>query len=529
MPAPHSALRAPRSSFDGIILGTGHNALVLQAYLCRSGQRVLSVDRADVPGGGLTTIENPRLPGFRHNTHSFFHRAVTTMPWYRDLELERHGAGYIEPELNVAMILPDGRTLQWWTDLDRTVDSFAQFSQKDAAALRRWAEEFRPIVDQILVPEAQSPPLPPARRRELLSRSDLGRRLLEVSALSPLEFVQREFEHDAVRAGLLFFNGLREVDLRLKGFGHSIPALLAGRHKAQMCIGGVARLAQALVHDIHEHGGDIRTGVKIKRIVTKTVSGGRGSRRAAGVELADGELLTADAFIASGLNPQQTFLELLDADAVPQEIRDRAAAFQYNLLAPLFALNLALDEPPHYTAAQERPEIDDALMVILGLERFGQFDEIVTAHERGDIPPTVMWGACPTRFDPTQAPPNTPRSYGRSSPTPYAVRRPTGTPRKTPTARACSRSGPATLPTSPRPASCSTASPARRWTPSAPCPTCATATCWSAPSPTTRSATTAPSPAPAPTAPPSPASTSAAAAPTPEATSPASAATTRPP
>src|SRR5262245_23850806 len=128
------------SIFDVIILGTGHNSLVLQAYLCRSGLHVLSLDRGAAAGGGLLTEENPRLPGFRHNTHSFFHRAVTAMPWYRDLELERHGAQYVEPELNVAMILPDNRALMWWRDLDRTVDSFAEFSIKDAANLRRWVE-----------------------------------------------------------------------------------------------------------------------------------------------------------------------------------------------------------------------------------------------------------------------------------------------------------------------------------------------------------------------------------------------------
>jgi phytoene dehydrogenase-like protein len=43
-------------------------------------------------------------------------------------------------------------------------------------------------------------------------------------------------------------------------------------------------------------------------------------------------------------------------------------------------------------------------MVILGLERLAQFHEIVAAHEQGKIPGTVMWGACPTQFDPSQAP-----------------------------------------------------------------------------------------------------------------------------
>src|SRR2546421_8880362 len=140
-------------AYDGVILGPGHTALVLQAYLCRCGLKVLALDRADVPGGGLATAENPRLPGFLHNTHSFFHRALTAMPWYRDLELERHGARYVEPELNVALLLADGRSLEWWTDLDRTAESFAQFSRKDADTLRRWGDEFRPIVEHSLLPE----------------------------------------------------------------------------------------------------------------------------------------------------------------------------------------------------------------------------------------------------------------------------------------------------------------------------------------------------------------------------------------
>lgn len=384
-------------SYDGLLLGTGHNALVLQAYLSRCGLRTLSLDRAAVAGGGLTTEVNARHPGFLHNTHSFFHRALTAQPWYRDLELERRGARYVEPELNVALILPDGRALEWWTDLDRTADSFAEFSRQDAATLRRWVEEFRPVVENILIPEVQSPPLPPERRRALLEQSPEGRWLLDVQALSPLEFVEREFENDVVRAGLLFFNGLREVDLRLKGFGHSIPALLAGRHKAQMCLGGSARLAEALVADIREHGGEVRTGVELRAILIR-------HGRAVGVELADGERIEARAFVASGLNPQQTFLELLDADAVPTDTRDRAADFRYNLLAPLFALNLALDEPPRYRAAETRPELNRAFMVILGLERLEQFHEIVRAHEDGRVPPTVMWGACPTLFDPSQAP-----------------------------------------------------------------------------------------------------------------------------
>jgi phytoene dehydrogenase-like protein len=385
------------ATYDGILLGAGHNALVLQAYLGRAGLKTLCFERAPQPGGGLATLEDPARPGFLHNTHSFFHRAITEMPWYRELELERRGARYLEPELNVALVLRDGRVLEWWTDFERTAASFERFSAQDARALRRWRDDFVPVLERIVGPEARRPPVPAAKRRALEATPE-GRLLLETSALSPEEFVLREFEHPTIQAGLLFFNGLREVDLRCKGFGHHIPSLLASTAKAQMCVGGSAQLARALVRAVEESGGEIRCSTPPRRIL---VEGGR----AAGVQTAAGERIAARHFVASGLNPQQTFLELMDETDVPRSWREKAAAFKYNLLAPLFALNLELDARPVYAAEEAHPELAQALMVILGLEGYAQFPQIVAAHEAGDIPPTVMWGATPTVFDPSQAPP----------------------------------------------------------------------------------------------------------------------------
>jgi len=59
--------------YDGILLGAGHNSLILQAYPGRAGLKTLCLERRDTPGGGLATMEDPRHPGFLHNTHSFFH------------------------------------------------------------------------------------------------------------------------------------------------------------------------------------------------------------------------------------------------------------------------------------------------------------------------------------------------------------------------------------------------------------------------------------------------------------------------
>ena len=385
-------------TYDGIIIGAGHNSLVLQAYLCRAGLKVLCIERSSVAGGGLITMEDPANPGFFHNTHSFYHRALNKMPWYKDLDLERHGAVYIEPEFNVSLLLKNGESLDWWTSFEKTVESFAAFSKKDAKSLREWRELFLPIVEKILIPENQSPPIPPEKRNTLLRKSAEGRLLIQTSELSPIEFVLREFEHPVIQAGLLFFNGLREVDLRCKGFGHHIPALLASSGKAQMCIGGSAQLARALESAVVKNGGEIKLRTTSKRILIE-------NGKATGIETTSGEMIHARYFIASGLNPQQTFLDLIDEKYLPGEWKQKAKSFRYNIIAPLFGLNVNLDEPPQYKAADKNPDLKKALMVIVGLEHYNQYPDIVKHHENGTIPPGVMWGSCPTIFDPSQAPP----------------------------------------------------------------------------------------------------------------------------
>ena len=222
---------------------------------------------------------------------------------------------------------------------------FARFSRKDAATLRRWRDDFLPIVEQILIPESQlaaaaAGSAAAAARNEApkagcCSRSARSRR----SSSS-----QREFEHPVVQAGLLFFNGLREVDLRCRGFGHHIAALLASAGKAQMCLGGSAALARALVAAVRgERRRDPAADRRRSGSWSRT-AGPWASRRQTGERLPRPPLCRLRPQPAADLPRSARRGRLARATGAT-----RRARFQYNLLAPLFALNLNLDEPPRYT------------------------------------------------------------------------------------------------------------------------------------------------------------------------------------
>ena len=98
--------RAPRgrrpaaamsADYDGIILGAGHNSLVLQAYLGRAGLKTLCLERRDVAGGGLATHRRPAPPRLPPQHALVLPPRDHRMPWYRDLELERRGAATSSP------------------------------------------------------------------------------------------------------------------------------------------------------------------------------------------------------------------------------------------------------------------------------------------------------------------------------------------------------------------------------------------------------------------------------------------------
>jgi phytoene dehydrogenase-like protein len=100
--------------------------------------------------------------------------------------------------------------------------------------------------------------------------------------------------------------------------------------------GGSGRLADALVEAIEARGGEVRLKTRVQRIL---VEGGR----AAGVELADGTRIAAGAVVANA-DFKRTFLELVDAKALPGEFRARIDAAEPAPSA--FMVHLGVDYVP---------------------------------------------------------------------------------------------------------------------------------------------------------------------------------------
>ena len=128
------------SRYDLIVVGGGHNGLVCAAYAARAGARTLVLEARDRVGGAAdTSTPFPDHPEIQVSTYSY---VVAVMPpsIVRDLELARHGYR-IAPVWGASHLLPDGSAVQIFNDdPQRTHDSIARFSKRDAERYPQWQE-----------------------------------------------------------------------------------------------------------------------------------------------------------------------------------------------------------------------------------------------------------------------------------------------------------------------------------------------------------------------------------------------------
>jgi phytoene dehydrogenase-like protein len=352
------------STPDAVVVGAGPNGLAAAITLARAGRSVVVYEAAPTPGGGARSAELT-LPGFIHDPCAAIHPTAIASPFFRSLDLARHGLEWIHSPAPLAHPLDGGRAAV----LERSVGDTAAALEGDG---RAWRRTFGPLARAAdgLVPELLGPVVHVPRHPLALARFGLP------ALRSARGFGRSTFAGDEARAlfGGMAAHSMVALDRPLTAsfglvfglFGHAFGWPMAG--------GGSQRITDALVATLRELGGEIETDHRVSSIA---------------------ELPRAGAILFD-LSPRQ--LVAIAGDRLPAGYRDRLARYRYGPGA--FKIDWALRGPVPWAADGPRR----AATVHLG----GSFDEIaaseaeVSAGRHPDRPFVLFVQQTP--FDPSRAP-----------------------------------------------------------------------------------------------------------------------------
>ena len=129
--------------------------------------------------------------------------------------------------------------------------------------------------------------------------------------------------------------------------------------------------------------------------------------QATAVVLEDGTVIKARKFIASNVNPVETFIKLVGRENFDNEVR-RTCREISAFPKPRRSSRLIwrFNERPKYITEEKYPEVAGSFMHIVGLEEYEDLQNLFEDCRSGQLPrKPFMNGATPSFHDPTQAPP----------------------------------------------------------------------------------------------------------------------------
>jgi len=382
------------TSFDGVVIGAGHNGLTTAAYLARAGMKIAVLERNQRIGGGCST-DGDKLPGFRLNLHANFYMGMSHCPLIEDLELFRYGFSYIEPPVQQAAVFRDGTDIVIYKDLDKTCASLARFSKQDAETFRElwhtYCEEMRPLLASLMY----NAPMP---REQLVSRlsGPKAKELLSHAQHDLFSVVRKHFVDERIRT--LFTSYMHVITTEnVAGAGAVFPAIFANIASFTLPVGGAVSLVNALTRVVEAGGGEVITGADVKEIVVK-------NGRATGVKLADGKVIEGKKFVASAIDFPHT-VEMTGEELFPEPVREKAKSWHWGNHS-LVTLHLALRHAPAYRAAAFDPDVTRAYNIFFGMDNIDEVASCFDDCANKKFPKVLMGnGACNSQFDPTYAPP----------------------------------------------------------------------------------------------------------------------------
>ncbi len=397
--------------YDAIVVGGGHNGLTAAAYLARAGMRALLLERREMVGGCCVTEEI--APGCRASTTSYI-ASMLRPEVIRDLGLREHGLRMVPCDPALLVPFPDGAVAPWWSERERTVAELKKFSPRDAQTFVRVDDQLKTLA-RYLQPFFLEPP-PVLRAPGLEGWLDLlrvGKRFRGISSdeIAQLvafltgslgDFLDRNYESDKVKTLFLANNvygkhgGPYQPGTAL---GLLFHLLSGGEHELQgfygHVMGGMGSITQALAAAGRKLGVEIRTAAPVAQILVR-------DGRASGVALENGTEIHS-RFVLSNADPKRTFLQLVEASALPAEFRAAVAGIKMN--GPCAKVNLVLSEEPKVTGMPAEFSLSQrALFTLVPSLEFAERCYDVAKY--GDIP-EELWVDCvvASNADPSLAPP----------------------------------------------------------------------------------------------------------------------------
>jgi phytoene dehydrogenase-like protein len=387
-------------TYDVLVLGAGPNGLTCASYLAKAGAKVAILEKNVETGGGLVTEE---LSGFKLNYHATYMMLGEQMPPISDLELRDRGVAFTCPEVQVAFLFEDKKSLILYTDPEKSKASIAKISEADAETFGRMYGEFKEMCDKFLVPATYYPPVEPLDQVALLEESDeLGRRINEISEMSPREVIQSYgFQDPRVEGAMLYLAAMFGLDPEEGGVGFLTPIYVYRLMNASLMRGGTHHLASSLRRVVEAHKGSVITCADVTEIIYEDGA-------AKGVKCADGREFRADR-VVSTLNPQQTFGKLLTQEQAGDEDISWAEGWAWDEIS-LFVANWGMVGPtPEYDGYEA--DVNEALIVVMGYESPEDVLEHFAAVREGKLPEKMAGhGTRMSAFDPLLVPNHVP--YG---------------------------------------------------------------------------------------------------------------------
>lgn len=380
------------NEYDAIIIGAGHNGLTCASYLAKAGMKVLVLEQYKTVGG-MTLTEEITLPGFKSDIHSYSHTFDLLSPAIQDLELKANGLEFIFPDPAFTNVFPNGKSVSVWRSLDKTCESIAKYSKKDAASWRRLHEMYlagKPNTVKLLF----GAPPPFGALAAQLEQSDAGMEIFRSLLISVRTWCNEWFESDEIKTlfgSWAMHAGFSLEDSNSADFVFLITSICQDSGNA-LVKGGSAGIALALERYLLAHDGTVLLNSRVEKLVIK-------DGRALAVQLTNGKIFNAKRAIVSAVDPRQTFLKFVGEDLLDPLLTHKVKRLDYG--SAVGTIHYALSSRPRYHAGKEA---DDAAYV----HTTPNFDSMakVSYECRAGLIPEDPWylATNDSAFDPTRAP-----------------------------------------------------------------------------------------------------------------------------